>query len=52
MNLHVTNVEKTLYFCPYCGKITIWVETGPGDYYEGPSHHCSDCFAEFTLNGG
>lgn len=44
--------ESTEYFCPSCGKQTVWVETGEGDYYVGPSYYCTSCCAMFNLSGG
>ena len=41
--------ELTELYCPLCGKQDVWVETGPGDYYEGPQHACADCGASFTI---
>lgn len=44
--------ESTEYFCPSCGKQTVWVETGDGDFYVGPTHLCTSCSSEFELPSG
>lgn len=41
--------SRTELHCPSCGQIGVWVEDSPGDWYEGPSHLCVGCSAEFTL---
>jgi hypothetical protein len=35
--------------CPHCGEKQVWVDTGPGDYYEGESYFCLGCERHFTL---
>ena len=35
--------------CPNCGNQSVYVEQGPGDYYEGPKHICIDCSTIFSL---
>ena len=35
--------------CPRCGAKAVWVEGGPGDYYEGPQHLCVACRTSFAL---
>lgn len=44
--------EPTAYFCPHCGKQSVWMETSGGDYYVGEDHLCADCGANFNLPGG
>ena len=39
-------------FCPSCGEKSVWYETGPGDYEQGPTHVCIDCNSSFTLPQG
>lgn len=29
--------------CPGCGHRGVWCETGPGDYYVGPTYACTSC---------
>ncbi len=41
--------EKTDLFCPSCGKQTVWFESSEGDFYEGPTHVCTECTSSFTL---
>lgn len=33
----------TDWFCPGCGKKTVWEEEGEGDYYCGPEIICASC---------
>lgn len=40
---------QTSFRCPNCGEQAVWVNTGGGDFYEGPQHICSDCEHTFTL---
>lgn len=40
--------ENNLY-CPNCGKKSIWIEQGGGDYYEGANHICTSCRCQFSL---
>jgi hypothetical protein len=35
--------ELTEWFCPACGKQTVWQECSEGDYYAGPQIVCSSC---------
>lgn len=35
----------TDWFCPACGKKTVWEEDDEGDYYCGPEIVCSSCGA-------
>lgn len=46
--------EKSDLFCPRCGKQTVFVDTGAGDYYQGPRHVCLECVEAFgcQLYGG
>lgn len=43
--------EKTELFCPNCGSKSVWVEQGEGDYYSGPTHVCTNCWSDFTIQG-
>ena len=36
------------FFCPACGKKSLAVEQGDGDYYEGSMHLCTECGATFS----
>jgi len=36
-------------YCPNCGKKSVWVEQGPGDYYEGQTHVCVECNSTFSM---
>jgi rRNA maturation protein Nop10 len=31
------------WYCPSCGKKSVWEENGEGDYYRGPNFICSSC---------
>ncbi len=42
----------TDYFCPNCGKKSVWVEDDPGDYHQGPSYLCTACAHDFTMPSG
>lgn len=44
--------EPTDYYCPECGKRSVWVEQGSGDYYQGPLHLCLSCNASGHLQYG
>ena len=35
--------QLTDWFCPVCGKKTVWQECSEGDYYAGPHIVCSSC---------
>jgi hypothetical protein len=37
------NYTLTNWFCPACGKKTVWTEDGEGDFYRGPTTVCSSC---------
>ena len=41
--------NATDLYCPSCGAKKVWVESGAGDYYEGPGHLCVECGADFTM---
>lgn len=41
--------QRVETFCPNCGKQEVWMETGPGDYYEGAGFLCVACEWGFTL---
>jgi len=41
--------EKTDYYCPNCGKRTVWENRDIGDYYEGSDLVCSECNFSFTM---
>lgn len=47
-------VEKYTYqksiHCPDCGKLSVWA-SHEGDYYEGPTHLCTECNCDFTMPG-
>lgn len=43
--------DETDLFCPNCGKQNVWVESGEGDYYQGPAHYCISCEWYFTMPG-
>lgn len=43
---------KSPMFCPQCGRKTVWVEQGDGDYYVGPNHVCQECGINFTAQVG
>jgi predicted RNA-binding Zn-ribbon protein involved in translation (DUF1610 family) len=43
---------KTEYFCPNCGKLEVWSEDGPGDYYAGEDYVCTSCKCFFNLPSG
>ena len=38
-------------YCPSCGERRVVVETGGGDYYEGPEFTCLGCGDSFALLG-
>jgi hypothetical protein len=40
------------YFCPGCGKQTVYQETGLGDYYMGSMCICLSCEHTFYLPCG
>ena len=42
--------ETTALHCPRCGAASVWVETGPGDYYQGPKHICIACGGAFYVH--
>lgn len=42
-------VDLTDYFCPNCGKKSVYVEQWEGDYYSGPHHYCISCKFDFSL---
>ncbi len=44
--------ETSDFYCPKCGAKEVWVESGSGDYYEGPAHFCSNCEFSFTMPSG
>ena len=35
--------------CPHCGKRSVWIEEGAGDFYEGSTHLCRNCRSHFSL---
>lgn len=39
-------------YCPECGAQTVWVETGDGDYYVGPTWYCTTCSTDFNYMPG
>jgi predicted RNA-binding Zn-ribbon protein involved in translation (DUF1610 family) len=41
--------KKTDYFCPNCGKQSIWEEQGGGDYYVGVDYECCSCESVFNM---
>lgn len=41
-----SNIDAGI-FCPYCGKKTVLVEEGDGDFYQGPTHLCTSCDRDF-----
>ena len=43
---------ETEFFCPICGEKAVWVEVGPGDFYEGPDYICHKCGGGFALPHG
>lgn len=45
-------LEDTDYFCPNCGKQSVFVENCEGDYYLGPTHYCIECKFEFSMPSG
>ncbi len=46
---HEERWDKTAFFCPGCGKHSVWVATNGGDYYVGEMHICVDCRSRFYL---
>lgn len=40
------------YKCPYCGVTPVYVQSGDGDYYVGPTYICAACAGTFTIQGG
>ncbi len=46
---YIHEYEKCDYFCPACGKQTVWEEQGSGDYYEGVDYVCTSCNHSFTI---
>lgn len=44
--------EPTPYYCPHCGKRTVWHEMSGGDYYVGEQYLCTNCAASFELPSG
>lgn len=45
-------VDITDEYCPGCGKQTVFIEQGEGDYYQGPSYYCKSCNYAFSLPSG
>lgn len=43
--------EVDCFFCPVCGKKSLCVEQGFGDYYEGNEHFCRSCGCHFNTKG-
>jgi predicted RNA-binding Zn-ribbon protein involved in translation (DUF1610 family) len=39
----------TALYCPNCGKQSVWIDTGGGDYYVGETHLCVSCDTSFYL---
>lgn len=37
--------EKTEFFCPSCGKQSVWVE----NFYDGPIYVCISCEKQFYM---
>ena len=37
-------------FCPKCISAQVWVEAGPGDYYDGPAYYCLWCRRRFHVD--
>jgi hypothetical protein len=44
--------EPTEYYCPACGKQSVWMESYGGDYYVGERHLCIGCNVSFYLPEG
>jgi hypothetical protein len=40
---------KSHKYCPNCGKQSVWVESGEGDYYAGSKNVCTICSCHFSL---
>ena len=40
------------FFCPNCGKKSVWAEQGSGDYYVGAQYICLKCIHAFYLPSG
>lgn len=49
---HSSSVDfaPTDLYCPKCGQHQVWVDTGPGDYYSGPTHYCLACRRIFYVD--
>lgn len=41
--------KKSEYFCPVCGKQSVYEEQGDGDYYVGVDYICSSCSTVFNM---
>jgi hypothetical protein len=50
----VTNYEYAtdIKYCPNCSGCNVWVESGEGDYYQGPEYLCIDCDNGFRIPSG
>ena len=47
---HVSSYEREdTIFCPNCGQMGVWTESGAGDYYVGPTSLCTACSYVFHL---
>lgn len=40
--------KRTDYFCPSCGKKSVWNNCDGGDYYQGETFACVSCDAEWN----
>lgn len=50
-NVVERDLGDTDLYCPNCGIKNVKVETGEGDYYQGPSYYCLSCVHSFTISG-
>lgn len=48
---YIDDYKLTEFFCPNCGKKSVWEEGSYGDYYVGPGMICTSCKSSFTLQG-
>lgn len=44
-----SELDKTKYYCPDCGKLNIYEEQGDGDYYHGTCLYCLSCNFVFVM---
>jgi predicted RNA-binding Zn-ribbon protein involved in translation (DUF1610 family) len=43
--------ERTEYFCPVCGKQTVWQRKDGWDIEQGDQYQCTSCGAEWFTMG-